>query len=178
MPMVPVELSRRINAIFDEEIARAQANEDPAIRSALSYTLLILHSKISRAETDTMFEEMVTDGKVRGRKGLQGRPWHPVARGIVLLDPCGRPHGEVPAGPQNGPQQRERDRDPGPQGPEDHTLGGSGPMRAYLCSACLSRACESYTEDGSIPTICPYGEPDPVWKSYGEPRRGSERCPR
>ena len=54
MPMVPVELSRRINAIFDEEIARAQANEDPAIRSTLSYTLLILHSKISRAEADVM----------------------------------------------------------------------------------------------------------------------------
>ena len=54
MPTIPVELSRRINAIFNEEIARAQANEDPALRSALSYTLLILHSKISRAEADVM----------------------------------------------------------------------------------------------------------------------------
>ncbi len=51
-------------------------------------------------------------------------------------------------------------------------------MRVYLCDACRNRACESYTEDGSIPTQCPYGEPDPVWASYGEQGRGSDRCPR
>ena len=101
-----------------------------------------------------------------------------MARGVIVLGIGGHPPRGIPAHPQNGPQEGGCDGVLRPQGSEDHPLGGRGAMRAYLCSACRNRACESYTEDGSIPTLCPHGEPDPVWKSYGEPRRGSERCPR
>ena len=164
--IVPVELSKRIDAIFDEEISRASAIDDPGTRSLMCYTLHIIHSRIIGAEADTIFQDMClndalphhrkggADGKDRGRQGIQGLQGRQVARGGVLLDRGGHPpcqhadHTQVR--PRGGRHHRHRTV-------QDHRPGGRGEMKAYLCSACEHRACESYTEDGSIPALCPDG---------------------
>ena len=179
MPMVPVALSERIDRIFDEEFARAKTIEDPGIRSIVHANLRVLQSRIIRAENDVILDRIradgvesagdreATHGRHRGREGLQGLPRDQVACRIVLLVRRGHPPRQHAVHTQMGRQGGRSDPHRLRQGSEDHPLGGCGAMRVYLCDACDHRACESYTEDGSIPTLCPHGEQNPAWSVYG-----------
>lgn len=183
---VPIELSERIDRIFDEEFARAKTIEGPGIRSIVHANLRVLQSRIIRAENDVILdrfradgtasagEREATHGQDRGWKGLQGLTRDQVACRVVLLVRRGHPPRQHAVHTQMGRQGGRPDPHRFRQGREDHPPGGRDRMKAFLCNRCEGRACESFTEEEREPSQCPYGDSIPEWRTYGKPKGGSE----